>query len=118
MSERFEVEERWPELFAPLTVEERRAVVNALASSWHEGWIPNRADVESLTDYARGAIDEAEYDRRAAERARRVAEAIHSGEMEGLKVSAATYVDAEEYIEGRIDSDELVARTRARYGLT
>lgn len=52
-----------------------------------------------------------------AERARRVAEAIHSGEMEGLDVSPAGRADAQEYIAGRIDSDELVARARARYGL-
>lgn len=52
-----------------------------------------------------------------AERERRVAEAIHSGEMEGLRVSPAGRADAQEYIAGRIDSDELVARARARYGL-
>ena len=52
-----------------------------------------------------------------AERERRVAEAIHSVEMEGLRVPEATVLDAQEYIAGRIDSDELVARTRARYGL-
>lgn len=52
-----------------------------------------------------------------AERARRVAEVIHSGEMEGFTVSAAGRADTEEYIAGRIDSDELVARARARYGL-
>jgi hypothetical protein len=52
-----------------------------------------------------------------AERARRVAEAIHSGEMEGLHVTPAGRADAEEYIAGSIDSDELVARARARYGL-
>lgn len=52
-----------------------------------------------------------------AERERRVAEAIHSGEMEGLQVSPAGRADAQEYIAGRIDSDELVARARARYGL-
>ena len=52
-----------------------------------------------------------------SERARRVAEAIHSGEMEGVLVSADTRLDAREYIAGRIDSDELVARARARYGL-
>lgn len=52
-----------------------------------------------------------------AERVRRVAEAIHSGEMEGLRVSAAGRADAQEYIVGLIDSDELVARARARYGL-
>lgn len=52
------------------------------------------------------------------ERARRVAEAIHGTEMEGLAVGAATRADAGLYVEGVIDSDELVARTRARYGLT
>lgn len=52
-----------------------------------------------------------------AERARRVAEAIHSGAMEGLDVTPAGRVDAQAYIAGRIDSDELVARARARYGL-
>jgi hypothetical protein len=51
------------------------------------------------------------------ERERRVAEAIHSGEMEGLYVDASTRIDAQDYIAGRIDSDELVARARARYGL-
>lgn len=53
----------------------------------------------------------------AAERQRRVAEAIHSGEMEGVHVSPAGRSDAQEYIAGRIDSDELVTRARARYGL-
>lgn len=52
------------------------------------------------------------------ERRRRVAEAIHSGEMEGVLVSDAGKADAEEYIAGLIDSNELVVRTRARYGLT
>jgi hypothetical protein len=52
-----------------------------------------------------------------AERERRVAEAIHSGEMEGLDVTPAGREDAAEYVAGRIDSDELVARARARYGL-
>nr|WP_279625154.1 hypothetical protein [Actinomyces timonensis] len=45
----------------------------------------------------------------------RVVEAIHSVEMEGLTVTEAGRQDAREYIAGRIDSDEFVAR--ARYGL-
>lgn len=53
-----------------------------------------------------------------AERERRVAEAIHSVEMEGLHVSPAGRADAQEYIAGTIDSDQLVARARARYGLS
>lgn len=118
MVERFDVEQRWPELFEPLTVEQRRAVLNSFASSWHEGWIPTRSDVENLTNFVRGVVDDAEYDRRAAERSRRLLEAIHSVEMAGLRVTADTYADADDYVDGLIDSDELVARTRARYGLT
>jgi Antitoxin VbhA len=38
------------------------------------------------------------------------------GVMEGLHVNADTLADADEYVAGRIDSDELVARARARYG--
>lgn len=52
------------------------------------------------------------------ERERRVAEAIHSGEMEGLGLTSAGRDDAQDYVAGRIDSDELVARARARYGLS
>lgn len=71
MAVEFNIEARWPELFAPLDQTRRSAVVNAFASSWHEGWVPNREDVENLTDLMRGAIDEAEYDRRAAGKAQR-----------------------------------------------
>ncbi len=46
-----------------------------------------------------------------------VQDAIHNNEMEGLHVNADTLADADEYVAGRIDSDELVARARARYGL-
>ncbi len=55
-----------------------------------------------------------------AEIARRrfaVEQAEHSGEMEGLHIDPATRADAEEWVAGRIDVDELVARGRARYGL-
>ena len=38
-------------------------------------------------------------------------------QMEGLHVNADTLADADEYVAGRIDSDDLVARARARYGL-
>lgn len=51
------------------------------------------------------------------ERTRIVEDAQHSGEMEGLRVDPATRADADDYIAGRIDSHELVARARARYGL-
>jgi hypothetical protein len=78
MAEKFDIEQRWPELFAQLDATQRRAVVQSLASAWHEGWEPNREDVENLTDEARGAIDWDEYLRRAdqaAERRRKVAAA-------------------------------------------
>ena len=70
-----DLEGRWPELFAQLDPEQRRSVVQSFASAWHEGWQPNREDVENLTDLVRGAIDDAEYSRRvavAAERERKV----------------------------------------------
>ena len=51
------------------------------------------------------------------ERERLVAEAIHSAEMEGLTVSESAVADSGTYIAGKIDSAELVARARARYGL-
>lgn len=60
----FNVEDRWPELFDELTSDDRRYVLNALASNWYEGWKPKREDVENLTDFARGSIDRAEYSRR------------------------------------------------------
>lgn len=74
MAAEFNVEARWPELFVQLDERQRRAVVDTLASSWHEGWVPNREDVENLTDFTRGAIDGDEYGRRvrgAAEHRRR-----------------------------------------------
>lgn len=51
-------------------------------------------------------------------RAIHVEEAAHSAEIEGLQVSVETMTDADSYIAGQIDSDELVARVRARYGLS
>lgn len=53
----------------------------------------------------------------AGERKRRVAQAIHSIEMEGLSISQATQAAAQDYVDGIIDSDELVARARMRHGL-
>lgn len=62
--EKFDVDERWPELFAQLDQAQRAAVIQTLASSWHEGWEPSREDVENLIDHARGAINADEYMRR------------------------------------------------------
>lgn len=50
-------------------------------------------------------------------RAMHVEEAVHSAELEGLSVSEGTLADADSYVSGQIDSDELVDRVRARYGL-
>lgn len=52
-----------------------------------------------------------------AERARLVAAAEHSGEMEGLSITATMRADAAEFVDGRISADEMVSRTRARYGI-
>ncbi|MEI3844542.1 MULTISPECIES: antitoxin VbhA family protein [Microbacterium] len=71
MADTFDIESRWPELFASLDDVQRNAVRQSLASAWHEGWVPNREDVENLTDEARGAIDGAEYLRRMQEAAER-----------------------------------------------
>lgn len=76
MAERFDVEARWPELFVQLDATQRHAVVQSLASAWHEGWTPNREDVENLTDRARGVIDAAEYRQRAHAAARRKTAAV------------------------------------------
>lgn len=54
----------------------------------------------------------------AVERAARekaVQAAIHSGEMEGLPMTAATRADTADYVAGEIDLEQLEARIRARY---
>lgn len=71
MTRKFDIEDRWPELFVDLDEDQRRAVVQSLASDWHEGWEPDRGDVEHLTDRARGAIDRDEYMRRVRQTAER-----------------------------------------------
>ena len=51
-------------------------------------------------------------------RALQVEAAIHSAEIEGLSVTSDTRADADSYIAGAIDSNELVDRVRTRYGLS
>ncbi|WP_240606786.1 hypothetical protein [Microbacterium sp. Gd 4-13] len=51
-------------------------------------------------------------------RAKNVEAAIHSAEIEGLRISKATLTDANAYVAGTIDSTELVDRVRTRYGLS
>lgn len=75
----FDVEDRWPELFAQLNEVQRNSVRQSLAAGWHEGFAPTREDVENLTDYARGAIDFAEYRRRGQAAARREAGVVAAG---------------------------------------
>ncbi|SPT53651.1 Uncharacterised protein [Actinomyces bovis] len=77
MTTKFDIEERWPELFTQLDETQRHAVMQSLAAAWHEGFEPTREDVENLTDYARGTIDLNEYRRRAHAAARRVSQPVH-----------------------------------------
>ncbi|HJX77809.1 hypothetical protein [Glutamicibacter sp.] len=60
-----DLEQWWPELFAGMDSETRNSIVQAFAGSWHEGWEPNREDVENLTNFVRGEYDREEYLRRA-----------------------------------------------------
>lgn len=69
MSDHFDLHLRYPELFAPLTDEQRRNVMQPLASSWLEGDNPTREDVALLIDYELGRITAEEYDRQALAKA-------------------------------------------------
>ena len=69
MSDHFDLPVRYPELFEPLTEEQRRNVVQPLASSWLEGDNPTREDVALLIDYELGRITAEEYDRQALAKA-------------------------------------------------
>lgn len=66
-TESMNLEARWPELFEGLAPKQHRAVVQSFAASWHEGWEPNREDVQNLVDVVTGAIDESEYMRRSGD---------------------------------------------------
>lgn len=65
MSKILDLELRWPELFTGLGSQTRNSIAQAFAASWHEGWEPNREDVENLTNFVRGTYDRAEYLRRS-----------------------------------------------------
>ena len=69
MSDRFDLHLRYPELFEPLTEEQRRNIMHPLASSWLEGDNPTREDVTILIDYELGRITAEEYDRQALAKA-------------------------------------------------
>ena len=69
MGEYFDLPDRYPDLFEGLTEEQRRNVVQPLASSWLEGDNPTREDVALLIDYELGRITAEEYDRQALAKA-------------------------------------------------
>lgn len=69
MSDYFDLPVRYPELFEPLTEEQRRNIMQPLASSWLEGDNPTREDVTLLIDYELGRITAEEYDRQALAKA-------------------------------------------------
>ena len=59
----------WPDLFEPLSRAEREELINGLAISWHEGWVPNRADVEDHLAVGRGELTALQAALRSADRA-------------------------------------------------
>ncbi len=59
-----DLENRWPDLFVDLNDDQRDRVVHGWAAQWHEGWEPNRADVELSVDYIAGRVSGDEYRRR------------------------------------------------------
>ena len=69
MGEYFDLHLRYSDLFEGLTEEQRRNVVQPLASSWLEGDNPTREDVTLLIDYELGRITAEEYDRQALAKA-------------------------------------------------
>lgn len=77
--EKFDIEDRWPELFEQLDATQRNTVRQSLAAGWHEGFEPTPEDVENATDFVRGAIDFDEYRRRGHAAARRVARPAPTG---------------------------------------
>lgn len=50
-------------------------------------------------------------------RAEQLAQVQHSLAMENVEMTPQGEADAQEYVDGRIDIDELIRRGRARYGL-
>lgn len=72
MSERLlKLGEWWPGLFAGLSEDQRRGVVQSWAIQWHEGWEPNREDVGDLIAVELGEIDGEECRRRRLAKAKR-----------------------------------------------
>lgn len=66
----FEPEKWWPDLFEPLSTQDREAVVQSMAANWHAGWTPNRGDAAEMIELARGIVTIEELiQRRQAKRA-------------------------------------------------
>lgn len=57
--------ELYPDLFDGVDEGIRRRVVSNFGSDAHEGWEPNRPDVELMVGYATGRISKADYMRAA-----------------------------------------------------
>ncbi len=55
--------------------------------------------------------------RQQVERREKVADAVHSGRLEGRDPSPQFLADAKKYADGKIEAEEVVERTRKRYGL-
>ena len=58
----------WPDLFEPLSPAEREELIEGLAVNWHEGWVPNRADVEDHLAVDRGELTALQAALRSADR--------------------------------------------------
>ncbi|MDR1264196.1 MAG: antitoxin VbhA family protein [Propionibacteriaceae bacterium] len=52
------------------------------------------------------------------QRQRRLDEAFHSGELEGAVISDELRADGARYVAGLIDPKEMLARAKARYGIS
>lgn len=56
-----DVRQLWPDLFSDLDAATADDIAETFASSAHEGWIANRADVEALVKFTMGELTEDEY---------------------------------------------------------
>lgn len=92
--ERFDIEERWPDLFDGLDAAGRDAVVQSFASAWHEGWVPNREtyDASQQQGTLRNLLDER--DAEAPRTREYVATTVRHGELVQGAVNVAPTYDA------------------------
>lgn len=58
-----DLEAKWPEIFEDMMPRQVRAVVQTVASSWHEGREPEREHTARLAARVRGDMSKAEYRR-------------------------------------------------------